>query len=136
MDITDQSISTATQSVMLRPRPRRGWCMQRVCDGRKYNVIVVSYMFSIRGEKHACMMQMSKGINMPATGRPIRCNWCGAIKPLIDGKRFCSDCARDGRECAHCHRPMPKKYYSLDESRCNACFRRHQRQLAISRNRE
>ena len=73
---------------------------------------------------------------MFAVGRPLRCNWCRGVKPLVQGKNFCADCAVRGRECAYCHRPMPSKYYGLDFRRCNACYRKYQRQLAQRRNRK
>ena len=67
-----------------------------------------------------------KRIKSTETASPISvtssdCNWCGHKKKLVDHKSYCFDCSVDGRECRHCHRPLPERYYSRDINNCDAC---------------
>ena len=55
------------------------------------------------------------------------CNWCGHIKNLLEGKKFCHKCSLVGRECRYCHRPMPERFYTLHKTRCNSCYKKHQK---------
>ena len=50
-----------------------------------------------------------------------QCNWCGQHKNLIKYKPYCVDCSKNGRECKHCIRPLPEKFYSRNVDICNAC---------------
>ena len=59
-----------------------------------------------------------------------RCIWCLSTKPLVANKKFCELCASQGRECAHCHRPMPDRFFVLSARLCNACHRKHEKQKA------
>ena len=60
-----------------------------------------------------------------------KCNWCGQTKELLPGKKFCQRCSTKGKECAHCHRPMPDKFYTLNEKKklCDRCHRKYYKQL-------
>ena len=60
-----------------------------------------------------------------------KCNWCGQMKELLGGKKFCQRCSTKGKECAHCHRPMPDKFYTLNEKKklCDRCHRKYYKQL-------
>ena len=60
-----------------------------------------------------------------------KCNWCLQPKELLPGKKFCARCGENGRECAHCHRAMPEKYYTLNEKKklCDRCHRKYYKQL-------
>ena len=62
----------------------------------------------------------STEIASPISVVPYECNWCGHTKKLVDHKPYCFDCSVNGRECRHCHRPLPERYYSRDISNCDA----------------
>ena len=51
-----------------------------------------------------------------------QCNWCCQHTNLIKNKPYCVDCSKKGRECKHCIRPLPEKFYSINVDICNACF--------------
>ena len=60
-----------------------------------------------------------------------KCNWCG-IEFFTSPKQayYCTTC-KEGcfRECKRCHRPLPdKKYFKLDDKRCNACQRKYNKE--------
>ena len=57
-----------------------------------------------------------------------QCNWCGHHKQLLPGKKFCARCGAQGQECTHCHRPLPPRFYTLSNSTCNACCKKHAKQ--------
>ena len=58
-----------------------------------------------------------------------KCNWCGQTKELLPGKKFCQRCSTKGKECAHCHRPMADKFYTLSTRLCNRCHNKYFKQL-------
>ena len=49
------------------------------------------------------------------------CNWCCQHKNLIKGKPYCVECSNKGRECKHCIRPLPEKYYNCNVDICDTC---------------
>jgi hypothetical protein len=57
-----------------------------------------------------------------------RCNFCNKFTKLSVGKPYCSRCEdRMYRECRRCKKPFDDaKYFSLDQTRCDACFRKLQ----------
>ena len=57
-----------------------------------------------------------------------KCNWCGKQVVLLTKKKFCYKCSLNGQECRYCHRPMPSKYFQLHATRCNSCFKKHEKQ--------
>ena len=63
-----------------------------------------------------------------------KCNWCGKQVELLLGKKFCYKCSLNGKECRYCHRPMPMRFYILHENRCNACFKKHEKQKQKRKN--
>ena len=65
---------------------------------------------------------MSIAINMFSG----KCNWCLREKILLNGKKYCAECGNAGRECTHCHRPMPEAYYTHSSRICNACYTRYE----------
>ena len=83
------------------------------------------------GSTTYCKKNITKYVSILVSAHPARCNWCHKNKPLVKDKRFCANCAEEGRECAHCHRPLPPKYYGLDLRRCNTCYRKYERQRAV-----
>lgn len=50
------------------------------------------------------------------------------MKVLLPGKRFCEECAKNGRECQWCHRPLPERFYSKRIDVCDTCINRRERQ--------
>ena len=59
--------------------------------------------------------------------RKFKCNWCSKLcKKLVEGKRYCAKCHDNCfRECLSCKRPIASsEMYTLDEKRCNTCFRK------------
>ena len=67
-----------------------------------------------------------------------KCNWCYKVKELLPGKKFCQGCGEQGIECAHCHRPMPERYYNLTtrttKKLCDCCHRKYYKQAAKRKN--
>ena len=67
-----------------------------------------------------------------------KCNWCYKVKELLSGKKFCQGCGEQGIECAHCHRPMPERYYNLTtrttKKLCDCCHRKYYKQAAKRKN--
>ena len=53
------------------------------------------------------------------------CNWCGS--PTTGPRPYCDRCATAGRECRACHRPMPPRFYTGDNTTCIACTRKRGR---------
>ena len=51
-----------------------------------------------------------------------QCNWCHQHKNLIKDKPYCLDCSKKGRECRHCIRPLPEKFYCrINVNICDTC---------------
>ena len=50
-----------------------------------------------------------------------KCNWCCQDKNLIKDKPYCVECSNKGRECKHCIRPLPEKYYNRNVDICDTC---------------
>ncbi|KAL4227055.1 transcriptional repressor [Mactra antiquata] len=61
------------------------------------------------------------------TGITGKCIWCTRQKQLLPGKPFCNDCAKNGRECRWCHRPLPERFYSKRTDVCDTCINRRER---------
>ena len=59
------------------------------------------------------------------------CNWCGS--PITGPRPYCDRCATAGRECRACHRPMPDRFYTGDNTTCIACTRKRGRTTTIKR---
>ena len=59
------------------------------------------------------------------------CNWCGS--PTTGPRPYCDRCATAGRECRACHRPMPTRFYTGDNTTCIACTRKRGRTTTIKR---
>ena len=57
-----------------------------------------------------------------------KCIWCTQVKELVPGKRFCQRCGANGKECAHCHRPMPERFFQMSDRLCNSCCRKYTKQ--------
>ena len=59
------------------------------------------------------------------------CNWCG--NPTTGPRPYCDRCATAGRECRACHRPMPDRFYTGDNTTCIACTRKRGHTTTIKR---
>ena len=59
------------------------------------------------------------------------CNWCG--NPTTGPRPYCDRCATAGRECRACHRPMPGRFYTGDNTTGIACTRKRGRTTTIKR---
>ncbi|XP_041357741.1 zinc finger protein 180-like [Gigantopelta aegis] len=82
--------------------------------------------------KRQCLRPLGNNVNknsdpcdVPA--RLAKCNWCGHVKCLLPGKRFCEGCSTKGRECSQCHRPKPERFYSQRVNQCDRCIHRRER---------
>ena len=55
-----------------------------------------------------------------------RCNWCNKMGEYVKGNKFCFSCQNNSfRVCVRCKKPYDdKKYFELDEKRCNTCYKR------------
>jgi len=76
--------------------------------------------------------QLKTNITEGTTTDPLgKCNWCLHPKVLVVGKKYCAPCGEKGRECAHCHRPMPERFFTLNEKKklCNRCHKKYYKQL-------
>ena len=62
-----------------------------------------------------------------------KCIWCLTVRDLLPGKKFCARCSTQGTECAHCHRPMPERFFTYSQKLCNACYKRDAKQKAKRR---
>ena len=60
-----------------------------------------------------------------------RFNWCGS--PTTDSRPYCARCATAGRECRACHRPIPDRFYTGDNTTCIACTRKKGRTTTVKR---
>ena len=58
----------------------------------------------------------------------MKCCWCLVDTNLIEGKKFCNECNNKGKECRHCHRPMPERFFAYHPNRCNACYNKSENQ--------
>ena len=61
----------------------------------------------------------------PPQANQGKCNWCLTVRILLSGKKFCARCSAQGTECAHCHRPMPERFFAYSQRLCNACYKAH-----------
>ena len=62
-----------------------------------------------------------------------KCIWCLTVRDLLPGKKFCARCSTQGTECAHCHRPMPERFFTYSQKLCNACYKRDAKQKVKQR---
>lgn len=64
------------------------------------------------------------------------CTWCGEFNPLQDHKKYCQACyTKMYRECTCCKKPYPhKRFYKLNERRCNACQKKNNNATKKRRN--
>lgn len=65
----------------------------------------------------------ASNVTSPATNQG-KCIWCLTVQDLLIGKKFCMKCNDQGTECAHCHRPMPKRFFTYSQKLCNACYKK------------
>ena len=65
--------------------------------------------------------------NQCTSHQPSYCSQCGQKNKLIQNKKYCDECSKMGRECKHCHRPIPEKYYNWDEFLCDACYNKKEK---------
>ena len=72
------------------------------------------------------------GENVKAVETNGKCIWCTKWKPLLQGKKFCRGCSKNGRECNWCHRPLPERFYSQRTDVCDACINRRERWISQS----
>jgi hypothetical protein len=68
-------------------------------------------------------MSKRKGVgdecNKPKRIKRTKCNYCFKERELVDGKLYCTVCARDAEECRVCRRPLRADL--IVDGVCRAC---------------